>query len=130
MNTGLEGLHMHCASEIVSSGPCPPDTIHADPGFAFKYSMAAFSRSSSIGLEYGAVPGNTALWLLPTYYARELFAILYVKKHDDPYHYRNDGQHYMWLCADPYAEQDQHDSHKHTEFVVKTKSLTAQEANE
>lgn len=33
--------------------------------------------ADGIGLEYGAVPGNTALWLLPTYYARELFAILY-----------------------------------------------------
>lgn len=33
--------------------------------------------ADSIGLEYGAVSGKTALWLLPTYYARELFAILY-----------------------------------------------------
>lgn len=33
--------------------------------------------ADSIGLEYGAVPGSTALWLLPTYYARELFAVLY-----------------------------------------------------
>ena len=33
--------------------------------------------ADGIGLEYGAVPGDTALWLLPTYYARELFAILY-----------------------------------------------------
>lgn len=33
--------------------------------------------ADGIGLEYGAVPGNTALWLLPTYYARELLAILY-----------------------------------------------------
>lgn len=30
-----------------------------------------------LGLEHGAVSGSTALWLLPTYYARELFAILY-----------------------------------------------------
>ena len=33
--------------------------------------------ADGIGLEYGAVSGNTALWLLPTYYARELLAILY-----------------------------------------------------
>lgn len=33
--------------------------------------------ADGIGLEYGAVSGDTALWLLPTYYARELFAILY-----------------------------------------------------
>lgn len=33
--------------------------------------------ADGIGLKYGAVSGNTALWLLPTYYARELLAILY-----------------------------------------------------
>jgi len=33
--------------------------------------------AESIGLEYGAASGKTALWLLPTYYARELFAIVY-----------------------------------------------------
>ncbi|MDE7478392.1 MAG: YdcF family protein [Lachnospiraceae bacterium] len=33
--------------------------------------------ADGIGLKYGAVSGDTALWLLPTYYARELFAILY-----------------------------------------------------
>lgn len=33
--------------------------------------------ADGIGLEHGAVPGKTALWLLPTYYARELLAILY-----------------------------------------------------
>lgn len=33
--------------------------------------------ADGIGLEYGAVSGDTALWLLPTYYARELLAILY-----------------------------------------------------
>ena len=30
-----------------------------------------------LGLSYGAVPAKTAGWLLPTYYARELFGILY-----------------------------------------------------
>lgn len=33
--------------------------------------------AENLGLEYGAASGHTALWLLPTYYARELFAILY-----------------------------------------------------
>ncbi|MDE7323338.1 MAG: YdcF family protein [Lachnospiraceae bacterium] len=33
--------------------------------------------ADSIGLKHGAISGNTALWLLPTYYARELLAILY-----------------------------------------------------
>ncbi|MDE6365440.1 MAG: YdcF family protein [Lachnospiraceae bacterium] len=33
--------------------------------------------AEGLGLEYGAVSGETALWLLPTYYARELLAILY-----------------------------------------------------
>lgn len=33
--------------------------------------------AGDIGLEYGAVSGSTALWLLPTYYARELLAVLY-----------------------------------------------------
>lgn len=33
--------------------------------------------ADDLGLEHGAVPGDTALWLLPTYYARELLAILY-----------------------------------------------------
>ena len=30
-----------------------------------------------IGLSYGAVSAKTAKWLLPTYYARELFGVLY-----------------------------------------------------
>lgn len=30
-----------------------------------------------LGLSYGAVPAQTARWLLPTYYARELFGVLY-----------------------------------------------------
>ena len=30
-----------------------------------------------IAMEYAAVPGRTAIWLFPTYYVRELYAILY-----------------------------------------------------
>lgn len=30
-----------------------------------------------LGLSYGAVSAKTAWWLLPTYYARELFGVLY-----------------------------------------------------
>lgn len=33
--------------------------------------------AESFGLDYGAVSGSTVLWLLPTYYARELLAIFY-----------------------------------------------------
>lgn len=33
--------------------------------------------AGKLGLSYGAVPAKTALWLLPTYYARELFGVLY-----------------------------------------------------
>lgn len=33
--------------------------------------------ADNLGLEHGAASGHTALWLLPTYYARELLAILY-----------------------------------------------------
>ncbi len=33
--------------------------------------------AKSLGMEYGAVPGKTAIWLLPTYYVRELYGILY-----------------------------------------------------
>lgn len=33
--------------------------------------------ADALGLEHGAVPGRTALWLFPTYYTRELFGILY-----------------------------------------------------
>lgn len=33
--------------------------------------------AENFGLEYGAVSGSAVLWLLPTYYARELLAILY-----------------------------------------------------
>lgn len=33
--------------------------------------------ADGLGLKHGAVSGDIALWLLPTYYARELFAILY-----------------------------------------------------
>ena len=32
--------------------------------------------AKSLGMEYGAVSGNTAIWLFPTYYVRELYAIL------------------------------------------------------
>lgn len=32
--------------------------------------------AKSLGMEYGAVPGRTAIWLFPTYYVRELYAIL------------------------------------------------------
>ena len=31
----------------------------------------------SLGMEYGSVPAKTAVWLFPTYYIRELYAILY-----------------------------------------------------
>lgn len=33
--------------------------------------------AESLGIEYAAVPGKTAIWLFPTYYVRELYAILY-----------------------------------------------------
>lgn len=33
--------------------------------------------AENLGIEYAAVPGKTALWLFPTYYVRELYAILY-----------------------------------------------------
>ena len=33
--------------------------------------------AKSLGIEYGAVPAQTAIWLLPTYYVRELYGILY-----------------------------------------------------
>lgn len=33
--------------------------------------------ADSLGIEHAAVPGKTALWLFPTYYVRELYAILY-----------------------------------------------------
>ena len=32
--------------------------------------------AKSLGMEYGAVSGKTAIWLFPTYYVRELYAIL------------------------------------------------------
>lgn len=33
--------------------------------------------AKSLGIEYAAVPGKTAIWLFPTYYVRELYGILY-----------------------------------------------------
>ncbi len=33
--------------------------------------------ADSLGIAHAAVPGKTALWLFPTYYVRELYAILY-----------------------------------------------------
>lgn len=33
--------------------------------------------AKSLDLEYGAVSGHTVFWLFPTYYVRELYAILY-----------------------------------------------------
>ena len=33
--------------------------------------------AESLGIEYAAVPAKTAIWLFPTYYVRELYAILY-----------------------------------------------------
>ena len=32
--------------------------------------------AKELGMEYGAVSGRTAIWLFPTYYVRELYAIL------------------------------------------------------
>lgn len=33
--------------------------------------------AKSLGIEYAAVSGKTAIWLFPTYYVRELYGILY-----------------------------------------------------
>lgn len=33
--------------------------------------------ADSLGIEHAALPGKTAIWLFPTYYVRELYAILY-----------------------------------------------------
>ena len=33
--------------------------------------------AKSLGIEYAAVTGRTAIWLFPTYYVRELYGILY-----------------------------------------------------
>lgn len=33
--------------------------------------------AESLGIEYAAVPAKTAIWLFPTYYVRELYAIFY-----------------------------------------------------
>lgn len=33
--------------------------------------------AKALGMEYTAIPGKTAIWLLPTYYVRELYGILY-----------------------------------------------------
>jgi len=33
--------------------------------------------ADKLGLSYGAVPAKTAMWLFPTYYAREIFGVLY-----------------------------------------------------
>lgn len=33
--------------------------------------------AEALGMEYAAVPARTAIWLFPTYYVRELYAILY-----------------------------------------------------
>lgn len=33
--------------------------------------------AESLDMEYGAIPGKTAIWLFPTYYVRELYGILY-----------------------------------------------------
>lgn len=33
--------------------------------------------AESLDMEYGAISGNTAIWLFPTYYVRELYGILY-----------------------------------------------------
>lgn len=33
--------------------------------------------AKSVGIDYSCVPAHTALWLLPTYYVRDLYGILY-----------------------------------------------------
>lgn len=33
--------------------------------------------AQALDMEYGAIPARTAIWLLPTYYIRELYGILY-----------------------------------------------------
>ena len=57
---------------IEEQGLHPAITIVTNEFHAYRAGQIA----KSLGMEYGAVSGRTAIWLFPTYYVRELYAIL------------------------------------------------------
>lgn len=60
--------------EIIKENTLPEDIAIVTNEF---HEYRAGVIAGNLGLSHGAVPAKTALWLLPTYYARELFGILY-----------------------------------------------------
>ena len=60
--------------EIIKENSLPQEiAIVTNEFHAYRAGIIA----GKLGLSYGAVPAKTARWLLPTYYARELFGVLY-----------------------------------------------------
>lgn len=60
--------------EIIKEHSLPEDLAIVTNEF---HEYRAGMIAGRLGLSYGAVSAETALWLLPTYYARELFGVLY-----------------------------------------------------
>jgi len=58
---------------IEEQGLCPSIAIVTSEFHGYRAGKIA----EQLGLEWGSVPSKTAWWLLPTYYARELYGILY-----------------------------------------------------
>ncbi len=58
---------------IEKYGLCPKIAIVTSEYHQYRAGQIA----KSLDLEYGAVSGHTVFWLFPTYYVRELYAILY-----------------------------------------------------
>lgn len=57
------------------------EEYHLEPTIAIATSdyhvYRAGEVAKTLGMEYCAIPGKTAIWLFPTYYVRELYGILY-----------------------------------------------------
>lgn len=70
--TTRENIAFSC--EIIKEYDLNRDIAIATNNF---HEYRAGKIADNFGLNHGAVSGNTVLWLLPTYYARELLAILY-----------------------------------------------------
>lgn len=60
--------------EIIKNNTLPEEVAIVTNEF---HQYRAGLIAKELGLSYGAVPAKTAPWLFPTYYARELFGVLY-----------------------------------------------------
>ncbi|MBQ7943088.1 MAG: YdcF family protein [Lachnospiraceae bacterium] len=62
------------AKEIIAENGLEPEIAIATSDY---HVYRAGRIAESLDMEYSAIPGQTAIWLFPTYYVRELYGILY-----------------------------------------------------